>query len=105
MAVVSYIGYSEFKTAHDRWKPPIDEILLPIDCAQARGKEGADFDKRDGHCWYGLGKFRTSFPEYRALSDYDLSKNLYEKTGVKWDDNSGWKKLLQTAGYGMEFRC
>jgi hypothetical protein len=73
---------------------------LPVDCSQVRGTEGDDFDKREGKCWYSLQTLRASFPEYADLSDYAVSKKLYEKSGVKWDVFP-WSKVLETAAYAL----
>jgi hypothetical protein len=96
-AIFSYIGYRDVRAARDTWEPPSWQVLLPKDCASARGVLGTDFEEREGRCWYGVPKFRASFPEYRDLSDDDLTKKLYRKIGILPVDHSGITELRQDA--------
>lgn len=98
---VAFIGYKQFRSERDAWHAPVSEIMVPTDCSSARGIEGTDFDKRDGHCWYTLPVLRASYPEYRDMNDYDVAKRLYVKAGVGWKDNSAWKNVASTAGWAL----
>jgi hypothetical protein len=49
-ALSAYIGYEDFKAERDRWGPPIDEILSPVDSPVRREPGERIFDRRDGHC-------------------------------------------------------
>ncbi len=60
-----YVGYTEYRAYQNQWHAPVADIMVPTDCSKARGDEGNDFDRRDGHCWYTLPKLRASFTEYR----------------------------------------
>jgi hypothetical protein len=73
---------------------------IPVNCNDARGKIGDDYDSRnDGgknNCWYALGKFRVLYPEYRDLTDDQISDRLYEKAGMPLTHPSPWILLLKT---------
>jgi hypothetical protein len=96
-----YLGYTEYRAYQNQWHAPVDEIMVPTDCSKARGDEGSDFDRRDGHCWYTLPKLRASFTEYRDMSDYEIAKRLYVKAGVGWEDHTGRTKAIETAEWAL----
>jgi hypothetical protein len=82
-----------------------DEALVPVPCAQARGKEGVDFSKliypEHGNkiiCWYSRSKVRTLFPEYSDLSDGDLTNRAYKKAGIERSLPHPWTTLMKSAG-------
>jgi hypothetical protein len=54
---------------------------VPVACGDARGKIGGDYEVRDKNCWYSINKFRPLYPEYKDLTDDQLSDRLYEKAG------------------------
>jgi len=81
---------SEFKYA---------SLGLPADCGKARGSSGKDYEEDGGLCWYDQSKFRKLFPEYKDLSDEDLSDKLYAGTGLPHRPARPWAKLLGTLGF------
>jgi hypothetical protein len=81
-AVFAYLGYDEYRIARDVWKPPSWESLEPVDCSKTRGIEGTDFERREGKCWYGVAKLQALYPEYKDLTEDDLSKRLYAAAGT-----------------------
>jgi hypothetical protein len=68
------------------------ELLVPQLCGDARGVAGTDYstlqDRNPGpwdtyakpnpfdRCWYAMSKFRPLYPEYKNLSDRELSNKL-----------------------------
>jgi hypothetical protein len=59
----------------------LGSTLVPVDCGVVRGREGADYEHRDGKCWYKLPKIRALFPEYRDLDDETFVTRAYRKAG------------------------
>ena len=95
---VAFISYSEIKNQLDRSEP-----FVPMLCGEARGKAGTDYAVKDKRkpdqwdmfrernssdtCWYGMSKFRTSYPEYKGLQDQELIQKLHEAFGtLTFDD-------------------
>jgi hypothetical protein len=39
IAVVSWAGYGEFKADRDTWRPPVADIISPVNCEDARGSD------------------------------------------------------------------
>jgi hypothetical protein len=65
--------------------------LLPVNCAETRGSQGSDYTRnQDGLCWYEIGKFRALYPEYKDISNKDLSKTLHEKAGKPLTEYHPW---------------
>jgi hypothetical protein len=54
---------------------------VPVACSDARGKIGDDYEVRDNNCWYSINKFRPLYPEYKDLTEDQVSDRLYEKAG------------------------
>jgi hypothetical protein len=89
---IAFISYSEIKkqfvdTALERF------LLVPQLCGDARGVAGTDYTANlDGNtdakpnffdnCWYEMSKFRPLYPEYKDVSDKELSRRLYAEYGV-----------------------
>lgn len=106
---VAVINYSEIKAQFDA------EREVPVRCYDARGVEGKDFkrwtpvtatsdDKANpfDDCWYRLSKFRPLFPEYKDLSDNDLSSKLYAKLNIPLHDlKNPWARLLANIGFAF----
>jgi len=62
-------------------------LMVPADCSLARGRGGdlkddADYEQRDGKCWYDFRKFRLLYPEYIDMNDQALASKLYAKAGI-----------------------
>jgi hypothetical protein len=97
---VAFVGYSEIKkqfdaTALQRWVEANDALLVPQNCGQARGVAGTDYStQQEGYpgdpyakpCWYEIAKFRPLYPEYKNLSDRELSRKLYADHGIPTRD-------------------
>ena len=100
---VAFVGYSEIKkefdeTALQHYLEANTELLVPVLCGEARGVAGTDYttqqDRDPGprdayakpnpfdNCWYSMSKFRPLYPEYKDLSDKELSSKLYASRGV-----------------------
>jgi hypothetical protein len=99
---VAFVSYAEIKRQFDetalmRYVEANDMLLVPQLCSQARGDAGVDystergppnyFDKFDkpnsfATCWYTMSKFRPLYPEYKDVSDKELSRKLYAEHGV-----------------------
>ena len=105
-AVVSFPNVkSEFKkaAADAEWQGFVPDV--PVVCSDARGKVGDDYDLRDyggkNNCWYPLPKFRVLYPEYKDLTDDQISDRLYEKAGMPIDHGAPWTLLLKTLGIAI----
>jgi hypothetical protein len=74
-------------------------LVVPADCAGARGVAGTDYNRsqKDGLCWYAIDNFRRLNPEYKNLNDEDLSNRLYEKAGQPIEHLHPWRKVMETA--------
>lgn len=102
MAVVSYNEVSgEFEKASLDFSQ-VGILMLPVDCREARGKSGVDYDPPDGpwnaytatpNCWYKLPDFRRLYPEYRDLSETALSDKLYNKAEIVRTPARPWRAL------------
>lgn len=102
----------EFEKAALQQAMSKDILLVPAECAKARGTAGSDYvvlkranlsqltdeqlrsfkeliEKKaggapltDALCWYDMPKFRANYPEYKDLDDDHLSDALYQKAGI-----------------------
>jgi len=101
---VAFINYSEIKKQFDAVAITnainygASEIVLPQLCGKARGVAGTDYSTQEDRdpgpwdtyakpnyfstCWYAMSKFRPLYPEYKDLSDEELSRKLYAEHGV-----------------------
>ena len=52
------------------------EMLLPIDCLEARGDTTTDYSVDNGHCWYTVGRFRSLYPEYKDRAHFWLQRSV-----------------------------
>jgi len=92
---VPFVSYSEIKKQFDddRFK-----LVVPQFCGKARGVAGTDYTQFrkegpgpwdtiakpnpfHGNCWYTISKFRPLYPEYKDVSDKELSNKLYAEHG------------------------
>jgi hypothetical protein len=62
-----------------------------------------DYYKSEGQCWYSRVVFRRLYPEYKDLSDRDLSDRLYSKAGRPLRHPHPWTKMAQAAGIAIGF--
>ncbi|WP_439373156.1 hypothetical protein [Bradyrhizobium sp. DASA03120] len=102
VAIVSYKEVSgEFEKASLDFSQ-VGILMLPVDCREARGKSGVDFEPPDRpwnayaatpNCWYKLPDFRRLYPEYRDLSETALSDKLYDKAGIVRTPARPWRAL------------
>jgi hypothetical protein len=93
---VAFVSYSEIKGQFDaialqNWAEANDALLVPQLCGEARGVAGTDYStQQERHagdpyarpCWYAIPKFRLLYPEYKDLSDRELSRKLYADHGI-----------------------
>jgi hypothetical protein len=91
---VAYVSYGDIKkefeaSALQRYLEANSKLMVPVRCGQARGVVGTDYERNPGFepnevdsCWYGMAKFRPLYPEYKDLSDKELSRRLYAEHGV-----------------------
>ena len=98
--------YDEFRNAYTDWNAEFVKYggssLLPADCAKTRGTLGTDYTRNDdGLCWYGFSKFRSLYPEYKDVSDRELSKRLYAKAGKPLVEFHPWIKLLKVVSFAI----
>ena len=100
---VAFFSYAEIKkqfndiviqAAFDERKV---EFIVPQLCGTARGVVGKDYTTKSGqnpgpwdeyttpnyfdNCWYAMSKFRPLYPEYKDVSDNELSRKLYADYG------------------------
>ena len=109
---VAVISYSDIKAEFDAQKQQW-EILVPQLCGEARGVVGADyatdrrapnfFDRFDepnpfDTCWYAMSTFRPLYPEFKNMSDTELSRKLYTDRGIPNHVLSPWFTLATWAG-------
>jgi hypothetical protein len=87
------------------WSAPPKELdfrtLFPVDCSQARGTFEANYSRSDGLCWYEEPTFRSLYPEYRDLSEQELSKRLYAKVGRPLKEMRPWRLVAERAGIAL----
>jgi hypothetical protein len=94
---------SEFERS-SQWQDWSKFRVIPVDCRDARGKSGIDydgnyFDRLDepgSHpkCWYKIDALRRLYPEYNDLSEDVLINKLRQKAGVPTTEpEAPWKTL------------
>ena len=101
--------------------------LLPVDCGNSRGTPPdtlpadfngwdktpvgstprdvgprtkyatPDFSVFEHYCWYEMQKFRTLYPEYKDLQDYDLNVRLYAAAGQPLKQFRPWTMVMEQA--------
>ena len=82
---VAFVSYNEIKrqfdeTAVQHWAEANSELYVPQLCGDARGVAGVDYTERgqrETTCWYAMSKFRSLYPEYKDVSEKELSRKLY----------------------------
>ena len=101
---VAAISYSEIKNQFNdiAIQAVLDERkvehIVPQLCGEARGVAGTDYATNYAagpgpwdtyakpnffdNCWYKMSKFRPLYPEYKDVSDKELSRKLYADHGV-----------------------
>jgi hypothetical protein len=105
LLAIAVISYSEIKKQFDdiTLQAQLDErtveFIVPQLCGKARGVAGTDYAtqfRKEGpgpwdiyakpnffdNCWYEMSKFRPLYPEYKDVSDKELSRKLYADHGV-----------------------
>jgi hypothetical protein len=73
------------------------DTLFPVDCGQARGVATTDYSSNEGLCWYATGNFRRLYPDYKEISDRDLSEKIYAKAGKPLTHPHPWVKVAEAA--------
>ena len=111
---VAFVSYSEIKkqfndiAIQDVLDERKVELIVPQLCGTARGVAGTDYTTKIGqnpnpwdtyakpnpfdNCWYEMSKFRPLYPEYKHVSDNELSRKLYAEHGVPnpWATLGAW---------------
>jgi hypothetical protein len=82
------------------------EVLIPTDCSLGRGRGGklqdkADYEQREGKCWYDLSNFRRLYPEYNDKTDEALVSALYAKAGIILTPPKPFQVLMQFLMIGI----
>lgn len=107
VAAASYSDIrTEFRDANTDWVAIAAKYggyeLLPVDCSKATGVLGSDYTRNDdGLCWYPYDKFRSLYPEYKDLSEHELSKRLYARAGKPVIELHPWRTVAKTAGIAI----
>jgi hypothetical protein len=78
-------------------------LLVPVLCKDARGTAKVDYEPPEGpwtaytaaagQCWYKIDALRRLYPEYKDLSENDVSDRLYKKAGIVLDPARPWSTL------------
>ena len=55
----------------------LSKNLLPLSCSQAKGAEGLDFFRFQGHCWMLVGRYRVLNPAASQIDDRTLRAQSY----------------------------
>jgi hypothetical protein len=112
VAGTSALSYETVKSEYEKWElikqidARGDVLQVPVDCSLARGKLNVDYVTIKGtserNCWYGLPEFRVAYPEYKDMSDQELSDKMYVKAGEPIHKAKPlWVTLLQIATFAL----
>jgi hypothetical protein len=103
--VVAMISYERIRAEFERASLDFSSmgiLLVPLDCREARGKAKVDYTPPEGpwsaytssaQCWYQIDALRRLYPEYKDLTDGDVSGRLYKKAGVVTNPARPWSAL------------
>ncbi len=56
--------------------------LLPLSCSQAKGAEGLDFFRFQGHCWMLTAHYRVLNPEASQIDNRTLQAQSYKAASL-----------------------
>jgi hypothetical protein len=106
--IIAFVSYSDIKKQF-RESALQHYLMVPVRCGQARGVVGTDYERNPGFepnevdsCWYGMSKFRALYPEYKDLSDQELSRKLYAQHGMPTGDlPNPWETLATQASIAL----
>ena len=109
MLCVTVISYSslreQFRNESIDWDAEVARYggytEEPTFCNVARGVSGKDYEERDGLCWYRSEDLRRLYPEYRDISNKDLSEKLYAKVGQPLHHEHPWRSVERTAALAI----
>ena len=114
VALVAAFAFEGMKKSFDDYylSKHMDEtsiLLLPVNCGDVRGKETADYTAPAWHdrakktlCWYQEPKFRALYPEYKDMSNPDLSTRLYKAAGIDTTPRQNpWLGLVFLVAWGL----
>src|ERR1041384_4888500 len=59
--------------------------------------ESPDYSKERSFCWFQLPKVRAFYPEYKDLTDDQLSEGLYAKADMPLTPIRPWALVRETA--------
>ncbi len=97
-----------------KWADENSDVVVPQLCGGARGIAGTDYSTKQGQspgpwdhyakpneydkCWYAMSKFRPLYPEFKNLSDKELSSKLYADYGIPIRDlTNPWVTMMWTS--------
>lgn len=108
LLAITVLSYSEIKQQFEEialhnYIEARREVVVPQLCGNARGVAGTDYPtqlRKEGpgpwdtyakpnffeNCWYVMSKFRPLYPEYKDMSDKELSRKLYADHGIPIHD-------------------
>ena len=72
--------------------------VVPVSCNLARGNRDTDFSVSEGLCWYTIGDVKRLFPEYKDMTDQELSERLYAKAGRPMTRPHPWRRIMLASG-------
>lgn len=105
ITVVVMLNAHNLKYSKSAFDPITATLMLPVDCELARGKLSKDYTNNleGGHCWYKISEFRKLFPEYKNLSDTQLSETLYKSIKRESEPNNHlfWNAAHNVLIYGF----
>jgi hypothetical protein len=109
VVAVGLVSYKQVMSEFERssqWQDWSKFRVIPVDCRNARGKSGIDYDGNffdrfdeptrgtDPKCWYKIDALRRLYPEYNDLSEDVLINKLRQKAGVPTTEpEAPWKTL------------
>jgi hypothetical protein len=92
---VAAVSYSDIKADFDKvalqkYMEERSAVLVPQLCGDARGVAGSDYSRLEvtskpnffDNCWYEIPKFRALYPEFKNISDKELTQKLYKDLGI-----------------------
>jgi hypothetical protein len=101
------VSYSDVKSEFEAAAVAAKNILMvPVACSDARGKAGTDYEvfedpSKTNKCWYQVPKLRALFPEYKDLTDDQLSDRLYQKAGIQTTPIAPWTLVIRTVSIAI----
>lgn len=90
------------RAALDKQTEETTTLIVPVNCSEARGTVGTDYDKHPPLCWYQMSKFRSLYPEYSDLGEDDLAAKLYKNAGLAFEQpRTPWALVGQVSAFAI----